>query len=228
MAWSALGSGAAAIGGALIGGGSSLAGDYFKYRWDKEGRQDQNDFSERMSSSAYQRAVVDMRKAGLNPALAYSQGGASTPTASQFSGSPDIGNDVIRGASAGASAASQAYAQSKQIDAQTELLKAQADKTKADTANVAGQTALQMFTASASQQATSKSAQEQDFAARLFELQKELLRYQGLSAKYSAEQMDREAIPERKRAEFEKAGDFGFFDTLIAHFLPFMRFSAKR
>lgn len=49
--------------------------------------QKQRDFEYQMSSTAYQRALEDMRAAGINPAAIGMQGGASTPSGAAATGS---------------------------------------------------------------------------------------------------------------------------------------------
>lgn len=59
--------------------------------WQSKEAKRQMDFQSDQSSTAYQRAMKDMKKAGLNPMLAFSQGGASTPTGASGGGAQGHG-----------------------------------------------------------------------------------------------------------------------------------------
>lgn len=79
---------------AAIAAGASLFGAEKQNRDARREAQRNRDFQERMSSTAWQRGVEDMRAAGLNPALAYSQGGASSPGGSMAPQSDVVGPAV--------------------------------------------------------------------------------------------------------------------------------------
>ena len=54
-----------------------LLGDYLASKRSQQAARSANRFTEYMSSTAYQRGMKDMKLAGLNPILAYKQGGAT-------------------------------------------------------------------------------------------------------------------------------------------------------
>lgn len=110
-----------AIGGAI---GGHVDGQSAQKAADSRANQ-QMLFQERLSNTAYQRAMADMKKAGLNPILAGRLGGASTPSGAM---APILAPAMI---SAEASQHS-ALAAMKQAETQEELSKAQINKIDAE------------------------------------------------------------------------------------------------
>ena len=114
--------------GDLIGGGIpsvlGAVGDFFMGQSSARSANQQNevlaqrqmDFQERMSNTSYQRAVKDMEAAGLNPMLAYSQGGASSPAGAAAHVEPTVaaGNQAALAAAQTSNLASQADLNSAQ------------------------------------------------------------------------------------------------------------------
>lgn len=88
------------IAAAAIGGASAYFQGQQNRRNMKTGINMQQKFMERMRSTQYQTAVEDMKAAGINPMVAYSQGGAGTPGGggAGATGGTDVGGDALNSA----------------------------------------------------------------------------------------------------------------------------------
>ncbi len=122
---------------ALIAGGAALAGGYFRNRGERRAAQKtrqfqskeaagQRRFQERMRNTEWQAGIADMEKAGVNPALAYSQGPASAPMGAAGSGSKADIEDILGGAVSSAM-------QAKKLGAELKIMAAQEKNIGEDT-----------------------------------------------------------------------------------------------
>ncbi len=109
----------------LMGAGSLVGGMLANRARSREAATNRG-FQERMRNTEWQAAVADMMKAGINPAIAYSQGGASSP-----SGNMARKEDAVTPAVSSALGA-------RRMNAEISAIEAGVDKTRAETDVVKG------------------------------------------------------------------------------------------
>lgn len=132
------------VGAAMMAGGAGILGGSQANAANERIAEENRAFQANMSGTSYQRAVKDLEAAGLNPMLAYGQGGASTP-----SGSVATMQNVYGDAANSAVGAYQSYQsaelqrqQVEQSRAQAALLKANTEVASAQAANIRSDTVI--------------------------------------------------------------------------------------
>lgn len=160
-----LSSGLGALGGlngvlGTLGTISSVASPFLNYRGQQianaqtlASTKEQMDFQERMRDTQWQSAVKDLRKAGLNPMLAYGQGGNAAP-----GGASAIVKNEMEGAVNSAAVNRRLDVELKKIEADTNAANASAASSMTVARNQDSQAAVNAVNVAKIQQETQTSA----------------------------------------------------------------------
>lgn len=126
----------------LIGTAAAGAGDVLNYMGQQKANEtninlarENREWQERMSNTAYQRAMTDMKRAGVNPMLAFSQGGAGTPASSAAQVENEEMGNALKNSATSAVQAVQLDKELRQADAGIALTDAQRVATEAQAEN---------------------------------------------------------------------------------------------
>jgi len=131
----------------LLGTGLSYLGQRQANQETAASTAEQMAFQERMRATQYQTSVADLKKAGLNPMLAYHNGGAGTPAGASYKAESETKDAVNSGLTAAL------------LKSQIEKMRAETDQAESSASNQRSQALLNNFTVDKVEQETMTSAQ---------------------------------------------------------------------
>lgn len=216
-----------ALAAAGLSAGASLLGGILSNKANRAEAKRQMEFQERMSSTAHQREVADLRAAGLNPMLSAKLGGASSPGGA-MANIQDVLSLAVSSAKQGAGIAQEAQA-IEQSKAMTEQAHAAAAKLRSETLDQSLNTAYRVQQIEGARQGANLKFQQQLTEAQRANLTKALANLRELeldigSTTFSADVARRKAESQLKVLDVDRAkAESKFYSGDLGEHAPTVR-----